>query len=192
MWTEKIFEEKMTPFIDDIYKKTFSKLEHIVRSRRGNNQNSKIVFMDKELAIDTHLHFTDGTNLTFQEKTRRNCYHKYRDFTFEYYNDPITKEEGEWFKLASQLYFYGYSDQKENGYCEYWIINIPKFRLFLKNNIGIEILKQKYLRQNRPPAKANFFTIPFSLFETNKEICIVHSPQRKTPDTQKEANETNI
>ena len=177
-WKEKIFEEKMTPFIDEIYKKTFSKLSEIKRATRNDEDDIRIMFMDKELAIDTRLFFTDGTVLTFQEKTRRNNYLKYRDFTFEYYNDPTMKQEGEWFKLASQLYFFGYANSDETGYVEYWIIDIPKLRLFLKKDIGIKTLIEKYLKQNPPPAKANFFTIPFELFENNKEICIVHDKHR--------------
>jgi len=172
-WKEKIFEEKMTPFIDAIYKKTFSKLSKIKRATRNNDDDIKIMFMDKELAIDTRLFFIDGTILTLQEKTLQYSKRKYNSFTFEYYNDPAMKLEGEWFKLASQLYFFGYANSDETGYADYWIIDIPKLRLFLKKGIGIKTLTEKYLRQNPPPAKANFFAIPFELFENNKEICII-------------------
>src|SRR3990167_7071739 len=120
-WREKIFEEKMTPFIDEIYKKTFSKLCEIKRAKRADADDSKIMFMDKELAIDTHLFFTDGTILTLQEKTLQHSKKKWNSFTFEYYNDPDTKKEGEWFKLASQLYFFGYANNDETDYSEYWI-----------------------------------------------------------------------
>ena len=76
-WKEKIFEEKMTPFIDEIYKKTFSKLSKIKRATRNNDDDIKIMFMDKELAIDTRLFFTDGTILTIQEKTLHYSKKKY-------------------------------------------------------------------------------------------------------------------
>ena len=163
-WAEKAFEEKMTPYIDRIYKGIFKNLYAIHRSDRETEQDTRILFMDRELAIDTFLYFNDGTVLTFQEKTRRKkMLERFgADFTFEYFNDPRKSEQGEWFKLAAQLYFYGYANEGMTGYDCFWIIDIAKLRLFLKNNIGIELLERKYLRQNYPPAKANFFAIPFS------------------------------
>ena len=175
-WVEKAFEESMTPHIDEIYHKRFSKLDTIKRSDRTAEADSKILFMDKELAIDTFLYFTDGTVLTLQEKTRRNFYlGKYGDiFTFEYYNDPHTKDEGEWFKLAAQLYFYGFANEEQTGYTKYWLIDVPVLRSTLKNDVGIETLEKKYLRQNKPPAKANFFAIPFEIINPK---CILRSGQ---------------
>ena len=163
-WQAKNFEEKMHPCINQIYESLFSKLLRIERSNRETTTNSKILFMDKELAIDTFLYFKDGTILTLQEKSRTSEYLKiYEDFTFEYYNDPKTKEEGEWFKLAAQLYFYGFANESETGYVKFYLLNVPKLRLFLKNDIGIKTLEEIYLHHNRPPAKANFFAIPFKI-----------------------------
>jgi len=166
VWESKNFEEKMNPYIDEIYKNIFSELIEIKRSNREKTVDSKILFMDKELAIDTFLYFKDGSILTLQEKTRKINYLDYDDFTFEYFNDPITKDKGEWFKLAAQLYFYGYANQSEDGYIKYYLIIIPKLRIFLEE-IGIETLTRKYLRQNKPPAKANFFAVPFRLIPKN-------------------------
>lgn len=170
-WKEKVFEEQMTPHIDTIYKGLFSGLQEINRSERSNNDNQKTLFMDTELGIDTILKFDDGTTLTFQEKSRKNYYLKYDDFTFEYFNDPKTKELGEWFKLASQYYFYGFARENNIGYSKFYILKVPDFRLYLKNDIGINTLKNKYLRTNKPPAKAIFFAIPFKEIPTN---CILY------------------
>ena len=177
-WSEKSFEESMTPHIDAIYRGLFSGLTEIRRSDRNTQTDAKILFMDKELAIDTFLHFKDGTILTLQEKTRRREYAKYNDFTFEYYNDPRTKDEGEWFKLAAQLYFYGYANGELDGYYKFWIVNIPKLRVFLKRNVGIKQLESKYLRSNKPPAKANFFAIPFSIIDND---CIMYQRNSNAP-----------
>lgn len=161
-WKEKIFEEQMADHIDNIYMNLFKGIKSIDRSFAESENNIQLL-LDKELGIDTVLRFDDGTFLTFQEKSRLNYYITYDDFTFEYYNDPITKEEGEWFKLASQYYFYGFANKNNDGYEKVYILNVPAFRLFLKNDIGIETLKYKYLMQNKPPAKANFFAIPFNI-----------------------------
>ena len=175
-WHEKDFEERMTPHIDAIYRSLFSNLTEIKRSNRDSPDDDKILFMDKELAIDTFLHFRDGTVLTFQEKTRRkSILDRFgADFTFEYYNDPSTKDEGEWFKLAAQLYFYGYASDNMTGYHRYWIVDIPKLRIFLKNKIGIQDLERRYLRFNRPPARANFFAVPFGVID---DSCIMYASE---------------
>jgi hypothetical protein len=172
-WTEKAFEESMTPYIDRIYKGVFRNIQRIHRSNRETEKDGKIIFMDKELAIDTFLYFQDGTVLTIQEKTRKKrILDKFgADFTFEYYNDPVKLDQGEWFKLAAQLYFYGYANENMNGYSKFWIIDIPKLRIHLKNNIGIELLERKYLKQNFPPAKANFFAVPFELISNDCILC---------------------
>jgi hypothetical protein len=80
-----------------------------------------------------------------------------------------------WFKLAAQLYFYGYAKDDLSGYERFWIVNIPKLRIFLKKKIGLEKLEQCYLRRNFPPAKANFFAIPFDIIEND---CIMYDSMR--------------
>ena len=173
MWAAKNFEEKMTPFIDLEYKKIFKdRLVSVTRNSRETATNEKLMFMDLELAIDTHLKFIDGSVVTFQEKTRRNYYKKYDDFTFEYYNDPRTKEIGEWFKLASQLYFYGYANAAETGYEKYYIINVVKLRTGIMQKYNLKQLEYFFLRQNIPPPRANFFAIPFSILKTMNGVIV--------------------
>ena len=172
-WTEKNFEEKMTKHIDEIYFKLFkNRLINIYRSKRDSENNNKLLFMDMELAIDTHLLLSNGSILTFQEKTRRNKFLTYNDFTFEYYNDPKTKEEGEWFKLASQLYFFGYSNKNENGYDKFWILNVARLRTGIISKYSLDKLEEKFLKYNKPPAKANFFAIPFDILESIKGVVL--------------------
>ena len=199
-WVDKDFEEKMHPHINDIYYRLFSNLNEIKRSERenpgrqrdvilthragcqrdgsrhgGNDEN--ILFMDKNLAIDAILTFGDGSIVTLQEKSRRNYYYDlYGEiFTFEYYNDPRTKDEGEWFKLAAQLYFYGFVNAEEDGYYKFWLIDVSKLRLHLKKEVGINRLEQKYLRYNKPPAKASFFAIPFDIIAAD---CIMYDSEK--------------
>lgn len=165
-WKEKDFEEQMRSHIDAIYKNIWGeKLEKIERSNRDED-TGKMLFMDKEMAIDTHLKFYDGAVITFQEKTLRHTKLSFNQFTFEYYNDPEKKDEGEWFKLAAQLYFFGYANKQKTGYLKYWVVCIAKLRDELLRKYDIEELERRFLRQNHPPAKANFFAIPFSIIES--------------------------
>ena len=172
-WVEKEFEEKMTKYIDEIYKKIFKLLVSIHRSKR-DSEDEKLLFMDIELAIDTHLTFKNRSILTFQEKTLRNCKRHWQQFTFEYYNDPATKEEGEWFKLSSLLYFFGYANKEETGYDEYWILNVAKLRTGLMRNYTLKYLEENFLKYNKPPAKASFFAIPFDILKKMDGVIMDH------------------
>ena len=176
-WVDKDFEEKMTPLIDQFYKKYYAnKIKTIIRSNRGSQLDEKLKFMDVNLAIDTHLTFYDGSILTYQEKSRRRkAYRSIEDFTFEYYNDPITKEIGEWFKLASQMYFYGIANIIEDDYEKIYILNVPKLRSELLKNFTIEYLESNYLRYNKYPAKSNFFAIPFKVLKKLSNVIIYES-----------------
>jgi hypothetical protein len=175
-WKEKNFEEKMSMYIDDIYKKLFKeKLLEIYRSNRNTEIDEKILFMDINMAIDTTIRMTNGSILTFQEKTRKYKFKNYNDFTFEYYNDPKTKDEGEWFKLAAQLYFYGYANEKEDGYYKYYFLNVTKLRTGLMRKFTILELENNFLKQNKPPAKANFFAIPFQVLSELDGVIIYES-----------------
>lgn len=165
-WADKDFEERMRPHIDAIYKGLFNgRLEIIKRCDRNGNESKKMLLMDMEMAIDTHLTFYDGSVLTFQEKTLRHYQRKWKQFTFEYYNDPKTRDKGEWFKLAAQLYFFGYANKEETGYSSFWILNVAKLRTRLMSRFTIEEMERRFLKHNKPPAKANFFAIPFSIIE---------------------------
>ena len=206
-WHEKDFEEKITPYIEDRYWRIFSNcgLNNIYRSSRDIEQNERYLFMDKELAIDTHLIFSNGSKLTFQEKTLKPYQRKYQHFTFEYYNDPQNNIEGEWFKLAAQLYFFGYAGCEKGFYlnkgcngrcekcehlkkhCEYWIIDIAEMRLFLNKNYTIADMKNnKWLKWNPPPAKANFWAIPFSIFPD--DVFLIKKNKTNTDKMQKILN----
>ena len=171
MWEYKNFEEKMTPYIDNIYVDVFGvKKDNIIRSKRDNYQDDRALILDKDFGVDTVLTLNNGTNITIQEKTRKFYYSKYNDFTFEYYNDPRIKDPGEWFKLAAQLYFFGYANQDENGYYKYWLIDIFRLRLMLNQCYTLEQLESRFLQRNRPPAKANFFGIPFYILENAEGV----------------------
>lgn len=161
----------MQQYIDKIYYNHFKNIVSIERNKRNNSTSDRNSFLDIELGIDTLIYFKNGSFITFQEKTRNNWV-QYEDFTFEYYNNPKSKEEGEWFHLASQFYFYGYANSKNNGYRKYYILNVPSFRLFLNNST-----RGWRVQPNPPPAKANFKIIPFSKIPEN---CFFYKPKPKT------------
>jgi len=184
LWKEKIFEENMRTYIDEVYFHCYRGLKQIHRANREDEKDHLRV-LDIEFAVDTILEFNDGTILTFQEKTLQATKQFYQQFTLEYYNDPKTKEKGEWFKLAAQRYFFGYASPKKDGLLQFWMVDVPKMREYLMYDIGIEQLEKQYLRQNHPPCKANFFAIPFNDLEQQEKVVIYRFPHSGIPNKRR-------
>lgn len=195
-WINKDFEETVTPYIDDIYRNTFTKVKDIIRSSRENNTDERLLFMDVELSIDTFVNFNDGSYITLQEKSLRPYNRSYQKLTMQYYKDHEKKIEGEWFKIASQFYFFGYvgckidvyskEDMARSYHCtgkchecsflsphiQYYIFDLPRLRFYLKNKIGIDHLEMFFLQYNRSPSKSSFFTVPLNIIPKG---CIISS-----------------
>ena len=169
---ESKFEQKMRPKIEDIYRFHLPELLSIERFEKKSDKH----ILDRNFAIDAILHFSNGSILTTQEKSRQNWVLKhYNQFTFEYYNDPNSnpKLEGEWFHLSSQIYFYGFANINETDYEQYSIIDIARFRIWLLQFDPASKSFPFEIRPNPPPAKANFIGIPFSKFP--KECILFNS-----------------
>ena len=156
----KGFEEKMTPFIAEIYKKLFNDNIIIERSTR-EEENEKKLFMDINFSIDTIIRFSNGSVLSLQEKSRKNRWLSKNEYTIQLLKDYNIKEKGEWFKLMAQFYFYGFANKEFNGYSKYYILNVGILRLALNCT---DITKYQ-LMENPPPLKSNFYCIPFVTIE---------------------------
>ena len=174
-WDRKDFEEKMRPCVDRIYNERFKNIKSIDRVERDDPKSNDLM-LDIKYGIDTKITFEDGSILTFQEKVRKFRYISFNDFTFEYYNDPDDKIFGEWFYLASQLYFYGYANENDDDIIYYYIIDVPRFRLFLNDEGSIYNRKWR-LEKNAYPAMANFLPIPFEMIPDD---CIIYQEEIPT------------
>lgn len=163
-WHEKDFEESMRPHIDNIYRDYFGRNTKIVRSFGEIKDKDGLWSLDRDFGIDALLSLEDGAVVSFQEKTLRFSKRQFKTYNIEYMSDPDVPILGEWFYGLYQFYFLGYATEDCKGYHQYWIIDMARVRLHLSLKLGIEHLKQNYLKVNRPPAKANFFAIPLSLF----------------------------
>lgn len=119
-------EIKMRPLIDKIYRDVFGNIE-ITRF-----DDYKMNVLDKEFAIDVRLTLPNKQILLGQEKSLSYQYSKFRTLTVEYYQNPSTQETGDWFKLASQIYFCGYCDEEVNSFYP-WVL-VDWFKLVLLTN----------------------------------------------------------
>ena len=158
----KGFEEKMTPFIDEIYKKHFGYDIKISRSTR-ENETKTTLFADRFLAIDTFIRFPDGQTINLQEKSRLFKFLEYNDFTIQYYKNSESKTEGYWFYLMAQLYFFGIANENNDGYEKYYILNVVVLRIALKSLDTKSLLKLK--RNNQKSTDSDFIPIPFETIE---------------------------
>lgn len=153
-WTDDLtFSIGMNRFVDDIYKTQFP-VETITRLTREGHPH----ILDKEFHIDTIIKLKNGMTLTAQEKVRREKYIKYQEFTLEY-NSNNQDVAGEYMKLCTDLYFYGYGDIERGFSCYY---------LFKPIDIKLAIMKgelQGTLQQNQYHSTANFYAYPFSKFK---------------------------
>jgi hypothetical protein len=158
----KGFEEKMTPYIDKIYKKHLGNDIEVSRSTR-ENQTDKTLFADRHLAIDTFIRFSDGQTINVQEKSRQFRFLEFNDFTIQHYKNAELKTEGYWFYLMAQLYFFGIANENNDGYEKYYILNVVVLRIALKSLDTEWLMKLK--RNNQKSTDSDFIPIPFETIE---------------------------
>jgi len=152
------FRKKMRPSALRIYERLFPgcTLEDL------RADGFKVHVLDKEFGIDALINLNCGQWISIQEKYRRNYALKWLDFTQEYMNAAGTEHEspGEWFKLGSQLYFYGWANQDETDFEKWAIIDVAKYKLLVEEYGGLEKMGAK--RSNNQHGRASFFAIPIT------------------------------
>lgn len=164
--TEK-FRERMRPHAIKIYERLMPGCE--IEDLREDGV--KVHILDKEFGIDMLANLPSGQWITMQEKYRD---HKFLvnpklqvepgtpDFTQEYMNAAGTRHQskGEWFKLAAQLYFYGWAEEDESGFAKWVILDIAKYKLLVEEAGGLGQLG--VLKQNQRHGSASFYAIPIT------------------------------
>jgi hypothetical protein len=150
------FERRMRGPVERVYQTYFPGCQ--VKYTR---EHDELRPFDDHFAIDTVLELRNGGIVTAQQKCRRYRYFlQYRDFTQEYMNavGSTYESRGEWFHLASQIYFYGWANQEENGLVAWLILDVVKYKALVERKGGLENIGT--LRQNKDHGSASFYTIP--------------------------------
>jgi len=119
---------------------------------------SDMFVLDQQFAIDLRVRLQNGSQLTGQEKALTYPNYKYRTFTVEFWQNRYTQERGEFFKIASQFYLHGYSDETGLGFIEWKIIDVLKFIEWLKS-CGTDKLAAK--TKPSKGSRAAFLPIPY-------------------------------
>ena len=123
------------------------------------DHNQELMILDREFAIDMRIHLMNGTQLTGQEKALSNRFYKFKTFTMEFYQNRFTKEEGEFFKIASQFYLTGYSDESGLDFIEWKVIDLLQFITWLKTRDRADLESKT---RSAGGSRASFFYIPYS------------------------------
>ena len=149
------FEKRMRGPVEGVYQ-TFFPGCHV----RYTREHDELRPFDDHFAIDTILELQSGGIVTAQQKCRRYGYFlQYRDFTQEYMNavGSTYESRGEWFHLASQVYFYGWANQNESELVAWLLLDVVKYRRLVEDAGGLEVIGT--LHQNRDRGKASFYSI---------------------------------
>lgn len=149
------FERRMRPAVEHIFQQLFPECE-VVYTR----EDSDLQQLDNFFAVDTILTLPSGQIITAQQKCRRHRYLEFGDFTQEYMNAAGTEHEtpGEWFRLAAQLYFYGWANPNEDGFAAWVILDVIQYKMLVEREGGLEQIGQ--LNWNVERGRANFYAIP--------------------------------
>lgn len=151
---EYIQSVNMKRACNDVLCKAFDINESDIRRfEYGEN----LFVLDQQFHIDVVLTLNNHSTLTGQEKALSNHYYKFKTFTMEFYQNRHTKERGEFFKIASQFYLHGYSDESGFDFAEWYIFDILRLIDWLKS-YGEEALEKR----TRPStSRASFLPIPY-------------------------------
>ena len=159
-------ESRGKPIADAIYKARYPGCE----IRRFDREEEAV--LDIKFAIDVQLKLASGHILTCQEKFLSYKYASFNSVTVEYMQDPKTGEEGDWFKLAVQIYFVGYFDKDNQSFLKWIIVDWPAISKATSNN-KIEWMDN----QNKDGrAKASFRYVNWDKIPPHCIIAKYHKP----------------
>ena len=129
--------------------------------------------LDQEFAIDLKVVLPNGFQITGQEKACSHECWKYRTFTVEFFQDRRYQIPGELFKVASQFYLHGYSDDTGGEFAEWHILKV----FDLKNWLGQRGIQGFPIKPSRG-SYASFLAIPYD--DIPVSVYYAHGDQRNT------------
>ena len=181
------FSERLRGYAVEIYKRELEAIGAVDLQTIGKGKS----VLDEKFGIDTILKLKGGQTITLQEKYRRNSALNYGDFTQEFMNGG-KEQDGEWFHLGAQIYFYGWAREDEKGFERWFMMDILKYKLLIQEAGGID--KIGTLHSNYTHGKASFYSIPLGALrpaiirESNRH----HSNGSEKPNAWKKISLTKM
>ena len=143
------FSNRMRPCAHKLYKQIFKgcKIEELTKGK-------SVHILDKHFGVDSLIHLKNGAYITLQEKYRENCYLKFGDVTQEDKNAYKTRFEsdGEWHKLAAQLYFNGCADKNESYFEKWVLLGILRYKIEVDLRGGLDQMGKLQFNKNHGAA----------------------------------------
>lgn len=119
--------------------------------------------LDKRAGIDSKVEFKDiDVNFSIQEKYRTHDKLTFKDFTQELYNayGTVHQSDGEFKHLFANYYFYGWANEDETDFKEYFLMDIQQYKILVLQAGGLDKIPNVKKVQNNAYGKALFYTIP--------------------------------
>lgn len=119
--------------------------------------------LDQRAGMDSKIEFKPSlVNFSIQEKYRTHDKIRFLDFTQEIYNAYGTEHQsdGEFLHLHATYYFYGWSNDTETDFQEWFIMDIAHYKKLVLSVGGLDHIPNVKRVQNNAYGKALFFTIP--------------------------------
>lgn len=137
-----------------------------IQVERFDDTASEKHLLDREHAIDARLRLPSGMMLTLQEKFLSNAFARFASLTVEYEQNQHTHEPGDWYKLASQLYFTGYLSENNSRFVSWALVNWAQ--LVIASEAGLIEWRMNANKDGR--ARASF---KYVRFDEIPESCVI-------------------
>ena len=124
--------------------------------------------LDQRAGIDAKIDFIPSqVSFSIQEKYRTHDKLKFKDFTQELYNAYGTEFQsaGEFSHLYCDYYFYGWSNEAETGFAEWFIMDVKAYKALVLSVGGLNNIPHVKQVQNTTYGKALFYTIPLDFLK---------------------------
>lgn len=154
-----IMRDACTKAFMDVFK---IKATDVIRFEKGKDN---LHLLDINFHIDGKIILPNGCTLSMQEKALSNKFYSFKTFTMEFYQNRYTKEPGEFFKIASQIYLHGYADNSEINFIEYHILKVYDLIVWINSTYTISQLEANM--RNAGGSRATFISIPYRLIPQN-------------------------
>ena len=124
-----------------------------------------IAGFDYALGIDVIFRLQSGKELTLQEKF---LFTKWNTVTVEYMQNPLTGEQGDWFKMKTQLYFVGYAYEDKRRFNNWVLLDWTRVQMATEQGL----INWEERQNKNDGAKATFRYSPMFDFPID---CVVYS-----------------
>jgi hypothetical protein len=155
-------------YANRLYRRIFEVLNMPLAEGDENLKCTKDEFIagfDYALGIDVIFRLQSGKELTLQEKF---LFTKWNTVTVEYMQNPLTGEQGDWFKMKTQLYFVGYAYEDKRRFNNWVLLDWTRVQMATEQGL----INWEERQNKNDGAKATFRYSPMFDFPID---CVVYS-----------------